>query len=539
MGVYDDSKQVQQCMEALLECRKKDFRQVLEKCPALEAYAEKRDDKELLGFVYFYKGEAYYVLNEVEDMFKSMAKAVPYLEQTGQWELLARAYNMMAIISVNRGQASVALDYYLTALRYAKEHAVDGVIFSIHINVGYLYMQNKLYEEAKSHFFAALAVCEHSGEKKAQIGRWSMLYTNLATCYMLCGDMEQAGVYVEHLMEECSPYFNNMDHVYVGCMTARYYHMCTAYEKRDRVIQDILERLDGQLPLADLFDDLYSLCELTLEMQAYDIFAALADKLEPVVAQTGLINLHRKILELQIQYYEKMQYEQKRCEAVSRFYQMIMVMEKESHKMIANMMQVRTALEAAQESKRQMEEMNAVLMHKSHTDALSGLANRYRMMEVFEQMLAECRRDGKFLGTAIIDIDYFKEYNDNYGHQAGDECIRQVAAQIKAMQNERIFCVRYGGDEFVVVFAGLTPPQMLARLQELRAGIVGLHIEHAYSKTEKVVTISQGLCIAVPTDSEDCLDFLHMADEYLYQVKRQRRNRICVGDMQKNEVEIL
>lgn len=534
MKICNDSEQAEQLKKELLECRKKDFSMVLDICPVLEEYALRTDNQGLLGFVYFYRGEAYYVLNEIDAMFKSMAKSMPYLGETGQWDLLTRAYNLMAIISINKGHAPVALDYYLTALKSAEEHGVDSVICSIHINLGYLYMQNDIFDEAQYHFDEAYEIYDKSPEKEAQSGRLNMIYTNLVTCYMLRGDMENAKKYMERLMTECKPYFNNMDYVYVGCMAARYYQLCGEYEQRDATISDITNRLGEQLPILDLFDDLYSLCELALEIENYDVFTGIVKILEPVIEHNGMSNLQRKVLSVQIKYYELVGDETNYFQAVSRFYKLVTSMEKESHVMIANMMHVRTALEHAQESKRQIEEMNALLMKKSETDSLTGLANRYRMMDMFQLMSEECRREQRLLTVEIIDIDYFKEYNDNYGHQAGDECIKKVAAVIKAMQNERVFGVRYGGDEFIILYCGMEESEVLAQAKKLRQDIKELLIVHEHSKVASTVTISQGICMAIPCKEDEGLDFLHVADEYLYHVKRQKRGNICIGDMEKN-----
>ena len=94
-------------------------------------------------------------------MFSCIAKAVGYLNQSGQWELLARAYNLMAITLISKGNAPVALDYYLAGLRCCKEHGITGIVCSININVGFLYMQNWVYREAQRYFEDAYAVwCE-------------------------------------------------------------------------------------------------------------------------------------------------------------------------------------------------------------------------------------------------------------------------------------------------------------------------------------------------------------------------------------------
>ncbi len=531
--ICNNSKQAEELKEKILEYRQKDFRQVLNLCSVLEKYAYQTDDRELLGFVYFYTGEAYYVLNEVESMFQSMVKSMTYLSETEQWELLTRVYNMMAIVSINRGHTPVALDYYLTALKCAKEHEVESVICSIHINLGYLYMQNKIYEEAQYHFYEAYDIYSASMEKDKQIGRLIMIYTNLITCYMLRGNMENAESYMNRLMSECSSHFNYMDDVYVGCMESKYYHLCKDYDKRDEIIDKILNRLEEQLPLLDLFDDLYSICELTLKIEKYDVFLQILEKLEPIVLQNGLDNLYRKLLILKIQYYEikgeKCNYDK----AAGQFFQLSLKMEEENHIMIANMIQVRTALENAQESKKKIEEINEILTQKSETDQLTGLGNRYRMLDISAKVIEECKKEKKLLSVEVIDIDYFKKYNDTYGHQVGDECIKKVASVIRKYRNDNVFCFRYGGDEFIMIYNGLEEEKVLEISKKLRKDIMDLKINDTDFKIPLGITISQGICQAVPSEDMQSKDYIYVADGYLYNVKKHGRNNICFGNMKK------
>ncbi len=539
MEICNNSAQAEKLKEEIQKSRSGDLRHVIELCDVLEDYARRTEDNGLLGYAFFYKGEAHYILNEAGEMFTCMAQSVTYLAETGQWNLLARAYNMMAITSINRGQAPVAVDYYLTALKYANEHGAKAIISSIHINLGYLYMQNGVYAEAKTHLEEAHKLYCGLADKKPHIGKLTMIYTNLVTCYMLTHDMEKASYYMGRLERECRPYFTHMDQVYVGCMEARFYHIKGDFAKRDETIRMIIHGFkEGRIPLLDLFDDLYSLCELALEIKDYDVFLQIINELEPVVSHTGLLNLDRKVQELKIGYYAISGQEQEYLRATARYFKLSQRMDTESKKMIANMIQVRTSLEKVRESKQRVEEMNALLTEKSETDALTGLANRYRMTDIFQQMMDECREEQKPLSVEILDIDYFKEYNDNYGHQAGDECIRRVAELIKGMQSEQVFCARYGGDEFIIIYKGLEDTQVLEQAQRLRENIMALSIEHAYSKALPIVTISQGICQSVPVEENKSWDFLHVADEYLYKVKKSRRNDICAGSI-KGECRIL
>ena len=507
----------------------KDKKRVLARCADIEAYGQEKNDSRLLGFAFFYQGEAYYAENKIEEMFSCIAKAVGYLNQSGQWELLARAYNLMAITLISKGNAPVALDYYLAGLRCCKEHGITGIVCSININVGFLYMQNRVYREAQRYFEDAYAVwCE---TKNARVRSLIMIYTNLATCYMLCGDLEKTEEYIEKIEKECEPEFTEMDYTYVECMKARYFHRAGKKELRDESISRIEKMIGGQIRVLDLFDDLYALCELAIEIERYDVLFDIIDRLEPIVVQAKMDYMEKKLLSLKIMYYQKNDMREEYVKGVSRFYELVRMTEEESRKMISNMLKIRTSLERANES-------NVILTQKSETDQLTGLANRYRLTEYSENITERCLETGEILSVEILDIDYFKQYNDNYGHQAGDECIRKIADCIKRLQSEKIFGARYGGDEFIIIYRGMNAEEVYEKADQLRQDILDLNLTHAYSEAAKTVTISQGICQDIPVDGNKSWDFLHVADNLLYRVKKKGRNSICIGNLHEEDQQV-
>ena len=521
--------------EKILNTRLTNIEEIIKCCDEAYELARKEDCHELLGFIYFYKGEAYYLDNDIKSMFECMNKAIPYLRETDQWALLTRAYTIMAITSINKGNPPVAVDYYMEALDCAKKHNLQLNECSIHINLGYLYMQSEIYEEANEQFEAAYDIYQSFPDKENKRSRLVMIYNNQAMCCMLQGRMDCARDYVERLHEQCRPYFNDMDYVYVGCMEARYYHYCGDPEKRDEIIQDIISRLqnpdgfNGPFPILDVFDDILSLCHLALDIGENDVCIKLAQLIEPAIENTDIKNMERQFLALKIRYYKMQNDMEKYRQASTQFYEVLMIMDEEDKQMIANMIRNRTALE-------QVKAQNALLTEKSETDALTGLANRYRLADYSQQMMDDCLRDKVPYGIEILDIDYFKEYNDNYGHHAGDNCIMQVAALLSDMQCENIFCARYGGDEFIVIYKGLSRAEIIEKAKRLKQNIADLKLEHEYSKCSSIVTISQGICVTVPTRPNKSWDFLHEADNCLYCVKRNNRNGICVGDAKEMEL---
>lgn len=529
---------VNEWMQGVLDNRGRDAEKTLKFCLEIEKYAKEENDVRLLGFAYYYSGETYYLLNDVENMFRNIANAIQLLDQSEQWELLARAYNLMAITSINKGNASAAMDYYLMGLNYCRKYGITRIESSINLNLGNLYMQNGVYHEAQHYFEQAYCYYKSpEGEERSHIGL-TVVYANLARCYMLRGILEKTQEYIDKLNHECQEYYDDVDYLYVDCLKARYYHLVGNTQLRDKCIEEIEERIDRDVPIMDIFDDLYDYCELMFEIDREKAFWDMLDRLEYIVKNSDVKNLLRKVIALKLKFYRKHNDNASYLQAAGLFYELTEIMERESRSMITNMLYVRSSLERANESRRKMEALNVQLLEKSETDQLTGLANRYRLNDYSEKVVEFCCERKIPLAVEILDIDFFKQYNDNYGHQAGDECIVAIANELKKMQNNRIFCARYGGDEFIIVYAGMPLQEVRESAQELRENVMNLKREHLYSKALPIVTISQGICYGIPETENKSWDFLHAADMLLYHVKKRSRNDICIGDLHEKEIPV-
>lgn len=136
------------------------------------------------------------------------------------------------------------------------------------------------------------------------------------------------------------------------------------------------------------------------------------------------------------------------------------------------------------------------------------MANRFRLNDYAEEVFTYSQENDIPVAMEILDIDYFKEYNDNYGHQEGDRCLVSIANTIRNLVEEAEgFCARYGGDEFVIIYANVTREQAVSFAEELRRRVLALEMEHRFSKALPVVTISQGICWGIPRKGNRSWDF--------------------------------
>lgn len=167
------------------------------------------------------------------------------------------------------------------------------------------------------------------------------------------------------------------------------------------------------------------------------------------------------------------------------------------------------------------------LEHLSRTDGLTEISNRRVFDEVLEQEFRAAMRSGTSLGLIMIDIDHFKQYNDHYGHQAGDDCLKRVAATAKTMaRRPRDLPTRYGGEEFAIILVDTDIEGAQTMAENIRASTEALSIEHAHSDTADHVTISLGVASMVPSRDSTADALLAKADKALYAAKESGRN--CV-----------
>ena len=166
----------------------------------------------------------------------------------------------------------------------------------------------------------------------------------------------------------------------------------------------------------------------------------------------------------------------------------------------------------------------------SFQDGLTGVANRRMFDKVMEESWYDALRQRRPLSLLLIDIDYFKQYNDLHGHLQGDECLRQVGEVLaSAALRPKDFVARFGGEEFVMVLPE-TPAESAARVADrCRNLLLKKQIPHGDSRAGQLVTISIGVGTIVPGREDDLNTFLDDVDQKLYQAKRDGRNRVVSG----------
>ena len=168
-----------------------------------------------------------------------------------------------------------------------------------------------------------------------------------------------------------------------------------------------------------------------------------------------------------------------------------------------------------------------ILQRISMIDGLTGIANRRRFDEALEREWRRCHRGSSPLSLILVDVDFFKNYNDHYGHLAGDECLKKVAtAMADQMRRAADIVARFGGEEFACLLPETGADAAHAMATRLGEAVAALVIPHAHSVAASHVTISLGVATLIPGDGDSASGLIELADRGLYQAKQNGRNRI-------------
>lgn len=178
----------------------------------------------------------------------------------------------------------------------------------------------------------------------------------------------------------------------------------------------------------------------------------------------------------------------------------------------------------------ELQRLRKELTELSFKDGLTGVGNRRMFDSILELEWSNARRNNQPLSVIMVDIDHFKQYNDRYGHVAGDDCLKRVGRRLNtAATRPRDFFARYGGEEFVVVLPESDQAAAALVAERCRDLVFKEQILHDASPVSQILTISVGVGTIIPSHGDEPLHFIAEVDRRLYRAKLNGRNRVVAG----------
>jgi diguanylate cyclase (GGDEF)-like protein len=182
---------------------------------------------------------------------------------------------------------------------------------------------------------------------------------------------------------------------------------------------------------------------------------------------------------------------------------------------------------------------NVALSHMARVDGLTQIPNRRAFDEALTREWGRLTRENGPLSLILCDIDCFKNYNDHYGHQAGDDCLRRVAQALAGCaQRTADLAARYGGEEFVLLLPQTPIEGALMVAENVRRAVEQLALQHVTSIAQPIVTLSLGVATVIPAQHVDADILIEIADQALYQAKEGGRNKVMPGYFSREDVHL-
>jgi diguanylate cyclase (GGDEF)-like protein len=485
-------------------------------------------DPLLVGCAYYYLAYNTYRYGGERDTFLSYAiTADAMLEETRDHLMIAKCLNLLGIAYLGQENYQMALESYNKAYQVVKRHkrqGVDGMI--ILNNIADCYYEMSDFKSSIKIFTDCLAATTvHDKNSLENVLIYSI---NLAECYERDGDFARAREILGALSDRAEKVEVRM-------------WVCIYYALLARVQYALGEREAGQLSADKSYDILDE------DSDTYEVHKEF-EELALILLREGDIARAEKFVRTLTEYAEKSSHTIDKliaCRAAAAqcrasgdseramaYYEELDVLYKRRMSEIKSMqLTVHKKLSEADGELRKLNRRIKASEEKASRDPLTKLLNRTSLLKVAAEFIAAAKKQKTKVGAVFIDIDFFKECNDTYGHSRGDEIIRAVSDACRREESESIRFARYGGDEFFGISHGLTDEEIADIARRICRRLRQAEIPNVRNPNGERVTLSIGLVnVAVTPRSNTIIDIANYADKALYYAKETGKNAIYMFD---------
>ena len=501
-----------------------------ETCQKVMEYAADTGSQKLAGLGLYYLAEYYWQNDQYENTLQCLTESIGYLKNEQMYELLARTYNMMGAVSDRKNNRMVALSSYYNCLQYAEKYHFYYIQGMAESNIAYTLVRMRLRQEAIQHYRIAIA-CYDKSEKTYQLNYNRInCMIECGCCHMYLGEMEEA----LQLWNEIEKILREAPESYYSKITLEMYRIsCELLQGHEeealKLAADLLEQLSDRDVFEEIMDELVILA---------GILAILPDgkyleELIRIIDEKHIEEHYNIFLDLYPFKSELLQKKGLTWEYIDYTRQYFDIYEKyqqENREALINVIELQNRLKNVTLDWTNMKASNRELESLAMHDELTGLANRTFLHEYLTSSFEHAYEEHELMGVELMDIDFFKEYNDHYGHLAGDQCLKAIAGVLRKQQVPgKIFCARYGGDEFMILYTGMTVEKIRRVAEDILREVRKLKLPHECSNCSNYVSVSQGVFVRIPVGNSKEWDFTSRADDLLYKTKSCGRNSICLS----------
>lgn len=444
------------------------------------------------------------------------------LETPGTEDLQIRLGNLEGIAYIRRGEYQQAMQCFLTTIRQAEAVDDADVQMRLWISIAGIFMNLEQHKPAQQYLDLACECMNRLPEDPHREFSQMVIDIDQAMVYIKTGNPEAA---LALLNKRFPPDKEEMSDLLVSVKCLR-----AGAEKEMghlRRAMDIMEPLislpvSTVISLGTLMQAWQFALNVAIELAEKDKAAAALAFINKAYADSTSVDNQLLLAKAHVDYHRKFGNNGELTAAYGAFFDLSAQVKEQEHKQTAEALEVQMRLSRMQGEMEKAQRDGLRIQALSVKDELTGLSNRRGWRDHLHQTITQAKSNRDTVGIVLLDLDHFKQYNDQYGHLVGDQVLR-MAARSLSMDSERFFPGRYGGDEFILIFQGMDAKAVEAMLDKVFAYLEKAHGAESFAELPHV-TFSAGYVIAQAADVEQESDLIEQADQALYLSKKANRN---------------
>ncbi len=487
-------------------------------CDALIALAKKEEDWDSVAFGYVWKADHYfYVQSDTKKMGKLIRKAEKYINQNKPSELLEKFYCIRHLYAGLTFDLQASFQNCVSALEVSEMVNLTYRIGANYGNVGSYFLDYNCIDDAILYSEKALNIYRNLEDGKPRVMR--ILLSNLIELYLQSGKPDVALAYIEELTN--LPIEGDDLKLYVDNAYLMYYAALKDVDKVNYYYEEI--KKDGVLEISNLLykiELLKRFFDIMLYVEQYDKAKTILVYFENILENEEM-EPRLKLCKLKIRYAKQCGTKEELKVLYKEYKDIFVQVDEENRKVKIDGLHTKISLSDAyqrhSQTKKRLKELEMLVNH----DELTRIYNR-RYLNVKQNEIVN-RKVKSNIAISIFDVDYFKEYNDFYGHQAGDTILREVASSMQENCEEKMIVARYGGDEFVCFAWDEDADKMEHFVQQVQKHVKAKQLTHEKSRCDSIVSLSIGYGSGEVEKQTDLLTLFENVDEALYLAKKMGR----------------
>lgn len=513
--------------------------------------ANAANEYDVLGELYYSLGYAYFILSDTDNCTRYFNTASHFLLHYEDYDTACHVISMLGVSYMNQGNLASALEAYSRELQIAEQQNLPLSHYKSYMHFAQCLYSKNLYREALTYSLKADEVVKKYPEFINQTDSMPIHYATLIMTLTALKQYDAARKYMEPFdnILKMKPMFKNSPYNYVPKFFFKYWtNAPDAALVEKQAIENCLDIADHAGEYLLIINDFLNRLS---EIKHYDNMLKVADMYEGILKNTNYYWHLQDISRKRINYYEETGDTERLLPELKKYWKFQDFAEISAGKMLLSYLDSKEEIAKINQEKKNLE-------IEIRMDTLTEIPNR-RVMEEKLTKYFEASYNLRPLGVEMLDFDHFKEINDNYGHQIGDIVLKTLGKVLKKLilthqnnkaekfeaqnsasnsaqkylrrlEDSEIIVSRFGGDEFFILYYGMDPKEMISYTKTVK-DLLEEHIAAAGINIKDPITISQGLYIKTPTESDREWDFFQNADKALYKAKKERNGCIQVVEV--------